>query len=157
MSDQKSEEFETPDRAAIPGITRAHVAEMEASNDDAVWVRAGMAHMLVRTLGRKSGREHKVALPYWLDAQGRPVVVGSYAGAPQHPAWYLNLADRSANPEVFCRFQHEDFWARADVLDGDEYRAVWDALTTDRAYYRDYQKLTERRLPLVRFAKLRSA
>jgi len=157
MSDQKSEEFETPDRAAIPGITRAHVAEMEASKADAVWVRAGMAHMIVRTLGRKSGREHKVALPYWLDDGGRAVVVGSYAGAPKHPAWFLNLADRGANPEVLCRFQHDDFWARADVLEGAEYQRIWDALTTDRAYYRDYQKLTERRLPLVRFVRLRSA
>lgn len=157
MADQTSEEFETPDRAGIPDLTRAHVSEMDASNDDSVWVKAAMAHMLVRTVGRKSGKEHRVALPYWMDANGAPVVVASYAGADVHPAWFHNLADKTANPELFCRFQHEDFWADAEILDGEEYATIWEALTTDRPFYRDYQELTERRLPLVRFVKTRGA
>ena len=157
MADQKSDEFETPDRSGIPDITRAHVAEMESSSADDVWVRAGMAHMLVRTIGRKSGKEHKVALPYWLDEGGFPVVVASYAGAEVHPAWFHNLSDKKANPELFCRFQHGDFWAEAVILDGDEYARTWEALTADRPFYRDYQGLTTRRLPLVRFVKTRGA
>ncbi|MEE3331783.1 MAG: nitroreductase/quinone reductase family protein [Myxococcota bacterium] len=157
MAEQTSEEFETPDRSGIPDITRAHVSEMESSNADGVWVRAGMAHMLVRTIGRKSGKEHKVALPYWLDGDERPIVVASYAGADVHPAWFHNLADKTANPELFCRFQHEDFWAEVVILDGEEYASIWEALTRDRPFYCDYQKLTERRLPLVRFVKKRGA
>ena len=98
MSDQKAEEFETPERKDIPGITRGHVAAMEASVDgepEEVWVMFNMAHLLLRTIGRRSGRVHKVALPYWIDTDGSPIVVGSFAGAPKHPAWYLNLTDRS--------------------------------------------------------------
>ena len=53
--DQRAEAFETPDRGDIPQISRDHVARMEASDDESVWLGSGMHHMLVRTLGRRSG------------------------------------------------------------------------------------------------------
>ena len=62
-----NEEFVEPPRDEIPGISRQHVAAMETSDADEIWVMAGMRHVLLRTIGRKSGNEHKVALPYWSD------------------------------------------------------------------------------------------
>jgi hypothetical protein len=82
---QQNEEFVEPPRDEIPGISRQHVAAMETSDADEIWVMAGMRHVLLRTIGRKSGNEHKVALPYWSDPDGHRVVVASFAGAPQHP------------------------------------------------------------------------
>ena len=157
MVDQRNEPFEHPPRDVIPDISRAHVAAQEASADDAIWVAAGMKHVIIQTVGRKSGREHKVTLPYWLDRDGHRVVVASFAGAPQHPAWYLNLADREANPQVLCRVQGGQFWADAELLDGDDYAETWHALTADRPYYLDYQSETERRIPLVRLREARPA
>ena len=154
---QRNEPFEEPPREAIPGISRMHVSAMETSDADAVWVGAGMHQLLLRTIGRKSGKEHKVALPYWYDADGQRVVVASYAGAPQHPAWYLNLADKGANPEVLVRVQGGAFWAEAKILEGDDYQRTWAALVADREYYADYQSRTTRRLPLVRFIERRPA
>jgi deazaflavin-dependent oxidoreductase (nitroreductase family) len=155
--DQRNQEFVEPSRDEIPGISRAHVAAMEASGADDVWVLAGMHHVVVRTVGRRSGNAHKVALPFWLDGGGRPVVVASFSGAPQHPAWYLNLSDREANPEVLCRVQDRSFWADAEILDGEDYTRTWDALNADRPYYADYQTRCERRIPLVRFVEKRPA
>jgi deazaflavin-dependent oxidoreductase (nitroreductase family) len=155
--DQRNEAFVEPPRDEIPGISRAHVAAMEASDAEEVWVGAGMKQLLVQTVGRKTGNEHKVALPYWRDPDGHPIVVASFAGAPEHPAWYLNLADRSANPEVFVRDRQHAFWAAAQILDGAEYQDIWSALTADRPYYNDYQTRTERRIPLVRLVELRLA
>jgi deazaflavin-dependent oxidoreductase (nitroreductase family) len=157
MVDQRNEPFERPPRDVIPDISRTHVAAQEASDDDAVWVAAGMKHVIIQTVGRKSGREHKVTLPYWLDRDGHRVVVASFAGAPRHPAWYLNLADRDANPQVLCRVQGGEFWADAEILDGDDYAETWAALTADRPYYVDYQSETERRIPLVRLREPRPA
>lgn len=154
---QQNENFVEPSRDEIPGISRGHVAAMEATDDDAAWVIAGMHHVVLRTIGRRSGNEHKVALPFWADPQGRPVVVGSFSGAPQHPSWYLNLSDRDANPEVLVRRQHSLYWSKPEILDGDEYAAVWAGLTADRPYYNDYQSRTERRLPLVRLDVSRPA
>lgn len=148
---QRNEEFVEPSRDEIPGISRQHVMAMEASDDDSVWVLAGMNHVVLRTIGRRSGKEHKVALPFWADAQGRPVVVASFSGAPQHPAWYLNLSDRNANPEVLVRRQGQQlYWSTPEILDGEEYATVWAGLTADRPYYNDYQTRTDRKLPLVR-------
>lgn len=151
---QPNQPFDEPSRDEIPGISKMHVAAMEAMDDDMVWVGAGMHQLVLRTIGRKSGNEHKVALPYWVDDDGNRVVVGSFAGAPQHPAWYLNLCDRAANPRVQIRTQRRPaHWAEAQVLEGEEYTRVWEALTADRPYYNDYQSRTDRALPLVRFVE----
>src|SRR5256885_1864493 len=146
---QKNDPFDEPPIEQIPGISRMHVAAMEQTDDDMVWVGAGMQQIMLRTIGRKSGNEHKVALPFWEDDDGHRIVVASYAGAPQHPAWYLNLSDRKANPEVLCKVKGASFWAEAQILEGDEYDRIWAALTADREYYNDYQTRTERRIPLV--------
>jgi deazaflavin-dependent oxidoreductase (nitroreductase family) len=130
---------------------------MEASDADEAWSGANMHYVLLRTIGRKSGKERKAALPYWKDDDGHPIVVASYAGAEQHPAWYLNLEDRKANPEVCCRLQKRAFWADAEILDGDEYQAIWQPLSEDRPFYREYQALTKRRIPLVRLRAKREA
>jgi len=159
LRDQKSEPFDTPERGKIPGITRGHVAAMEASDGEpeSVWVSFNMSHLLLRTIGRRSGRVHKVALPYWRDSDGVPVVVGSYAGAAKHPAWYLNLTDRGANPELYVKERRTEYWAEAQILEGEEYASVWDRMIPDRSYYQDYQALTERKLPLIRLVKQRPA
>lgn len=159
LSDQKSEPFETPERSKIPGITQGHVAAMEASDGEpeGVWVSFNMSHLLLRTIGRRSGRAHKVALPYWLDEAQRPVVVGSYAGAEKHPAWFLNLTDRGANPEIYVKQRYDAYWAEAVVLEGEERQDVWDRMIPDRPYYADYQSMTERELPLIRIEKRRPA
>lgn len=157
QQDQANEAFVEPSRDEIPGISKQHVAAMESSDADEIWVLAGMHHVVLRTIGRRSGNEHKVALPFWVDPDGNRVVVASFSGAPQHPAWYLNLADREKNPEVLVRVQRAVFWADAQVLDGEDYDRTWAGLTADRAYYDDYQARTERRIPLVRLVELRRA
>jgi len=155
---QKVEQaWETPSLDEIPKISRMHVDAMEQSDDDAVWVQAGMHHVLLRVVRRRSGGEQKVALPFWRDPDGNRVVVASFAGAPQHPAWYLNLTDRDANPEVLVKEREESYWADPHVLDGVDYDTTWAALTTDRPYYRDYQTRCDRRIPLVRLVKVRPA
>lgn len=147
--------WETPSLEEIPLITKAHVAGLEATDDDAAWFVAGMHHILITTVGRKSGASHKVALPFWRDPAGLRIVVASFAGAPQHPSWYLNLSDRTANPEVHCRVQTGTFWSVPDILEGDEHAQTWTLLTDDRAWYNAYQAKTDRTIPLVRFPETR--
>jgi len=155
--DQAAAEFVEPPREQIPDISRAHVAALESGHADEFWVAAGMEHVILRTIGRKSGDEHKVALPFWRDSDGSRIVVGSFAGAPEHPAWFLNLSDRTANPEVLVRVREGSFWAEASVLDGDEHERVWAALTVDRPFYQRYTERTTRRIPLVRLVEVRPA
>jgi deazaflavin-dependent oxidoreductase (nitroreductase family) len=149
------QQWETPSLEEIPVITRGHVQALESSNDDAVWILAGMHHVVLTTIGRKSRNEHKIALPFWRDPDGLPVVVASYAGAPNHPSWYLNLADRRANPEIHVRTQTHQYMSVPDILEGDDYDRIWALLSADRAWYNDYQAKTERRIPLVRLPETR--
>jgi deazaflavin-dependent oxidoreductase (nitroreductase family) len=139
------------------GISQKHVSMMETSGADDVWVWVGMKHVLLRTIGRRSGNEHKVALPYWSDPGGHRIIVASFAGAPTDPAWFLNLSDRVANPEVLVRVQGGSFWADAEILEGADYAATWDALVVDRPHYSDYRDKTDRVIPLVRLRELRPA
>src|SRR4051812_38100083 len=148
--------WDTPPIEVIPGISKKDVAAMDASRDAPQW--HGMMEMvLLRTVGRRSGREHKVALPIWRDPDDVRVVVASFAGSDQDPAWFLNLQDRAANPEVLCGTASGAYWSNAEVLDGEEYARIWQLLTEDRAWYQDYQDLTERRIPLVRLPESRPA
>ena len=154
---QANEEFVEPSREEIPGISRQHVGAMESSDAGEIWILAGMHHVVLTTVGRRSGKVHKVALPFWLDPDGHRVVVASFAGAPHHPSWYVNLSDPTANPEVLVRVQGGAFWAEPQTLEGDEYARMWAALITDRPYYADYQTRTDRRIPLVRLVEVRPA
>ena len=46
--------------------------------------------LLLTTTGRKTGEKRTAPLLYIEDG-GDYAVVASFAGAPKHPAWYLNL------------------------------------------------------------------
>jgi deazaflavin-dependent oxidoreductase (nitroreductase family) len=157
-SSQKVEQtWETPPADEIISLTAQHVQAMETMDVDEVWQQAGMHHVLLRTIGRKSGKEHKVALPTWRDSKGRRIVVASFAGAEKNPAWFVNLADRDANPEVLVKVQDALYWSVPEILDGAEYEKTWAALCADRAWYNDYQAKCDRRIPLVALPVTRPA
>jgi deazaflavin-dependent oxidoreductase (nitroreductase family) len=145
----------TPPRWLIPWITRLQVFAYERSRGRFGARAGGMRHLLLRTVGRKSGRPITVCLPYWRDEQGRRVVVASFAGAPRNPAWYHNLADSQANPEVLVRDGARRFWCRCEIPKGEERDALWARLIVDRPFYADYQARTGRRIPLVRLVEVR--
>ena len=72
-------------------------------------------------------------------------------------AMYLNFTAGDGNRELLVGSQHGRFWAKAEILDGEDYDRTWAALTADREYYRDYQTRCERPIPLVRLHELRPA
>jgi deazaflavin-dependent oxidoreductase (nitroreductase family) len=144
-------EFRTPAKDEIVAISAKHVEMMETSDADETWIWVGMEHLLLRTVGRRSGQEHKVALPFWRDSSGQRVVAASFGGNPTDPAWFLNLSDRTANPDVAVRVQGSSYRCVPQILDGPEYDEVWAGLVADRPWYADYVvKAGGRRIPLVR-------
>jgi deazaflavin-dependent oxidoreductase (nitroreductase family) len=148
--------WETPTHDQIVDITKGHVSALESSTADEVWVQAGMHHVMIRTIGRKSGNEHKIALPYWRDPEGVRVVVASFAGHEKNPSWFVNLRDREANPEILVKVQDGEFWSVPDILEeGPEHDRIWELLCDDRAWYRNYQKKCDRTIPLVRLPETR--
>jgi len=154
QDDQRVEQFwETPSHDQIVEISRSHVVALEATDADEVWMQVGMHHVVLHTIGRRTAREHKCALPVWRDENDDRIVVGSFAGAENEPDWVRNLRDRDANPRVRVRSQSGCYWSDHQFLEGDEHAVVWKQLCTDRAWYEDYQGLTERRIPLIRLVE----
>jgi deazaflavin-dependent oxidoreductase (nitroreductase family) len=101
--------------------------------------------LLLTTTGRKSGRE--LMLPLIFGRSGDEyVVVASKGGAPEHPAWYLNL---QANPNVKVQVKADKFNARARTANAQERTALWPKMVEIYAPYADYQKKTDRQIPVV--------
>ena len=44
--------WDTPTHSEIIDLTKMHVEAMEVTDDDLVWVQAGMHHVLLTTIGR---------------------------------------------------------------------------------------------------------
>ncbi len=105
----------------------------------------GTTILLLTTLGRRSGEQRTTPLIHRVDG-GRYVVVASKGGAPQHPAWFENLA---AEPAVTLQVLDEVFDARASVADGAERERLWGLMTEVWPAYDDYQQKTDRQIPVV--------
>ena len=151
---QRIEQFwDTPTHDQIVEISHAHVEALEASNEDNVWQQVGMHHIILTTIGRRSGKEHKCALPIWRDEDGHRIVVGSFAGADKEPDWLANLRDKASNSEVKIRTQNSEYISTPEILEGLERDLLWNQLCEDRAWYNDYQERTERVIPLIRFSE----
>jgi deazaflavin-dependent oxidoreductase (nitroreductase family) len=101
--------------------------------------------LLLTATGRKTGARHTLPLIY-RKVGADFVVVGSKAGAPTHPSWYLNLL---ANPDCHIQVGRATFKARARTAGGAERAALWPLMVEAFPQYADYQASTEREIPVV--------
>jgi deazaflavin-dependent oxidoreductase (nitroreductase family) len=101
--------------------------------------------LLLTTTGRKSGK--KFIFPLFYGEMGNSyIIVASKGGAPEHPGWYRNLL---ANPEVEVQVGTKKFKARARTASGVERMQLWEKALEFWPPYGDYQKKTEREIPVV--------
>jgi F420H(2)-dependent quinone reductase len=101
--------------------------------------------LLLTTTGRKTGAPRTTPLLYLRDGE-RLAIVASFGGAPQHPAWYLNL---SANPEVGVNIGRDQFTATARTSTPDERELLWPKVVALYSGYNGYQLKTTRTIPVV--------
>jgi deazaflavin-dependent oxidoreductase (nitroreductase family) len=102
--------------------------------------------LLLRTKGRRSGRPLTVPLIY--GCFGREwVVIASKGGAPDHPAWYLNL---EAAPDAEFQIATQAFRGRWRAAEGEERDRVWAYMCGVYPPYDAYQQTTGGRvIPVV--------
>ena len=106
---------------------------------------AGLASLLLTTIGRKSGTARTVALTYVPDGRDY-VVVASNGGADRDPAWWLNLA---ARPEATVQVGKDVIPIVAHAADAVERARLWPLLTAANPFYKRYEELTDRPIPVV--------
>ncbi len=139
-------DYWTPPGWLIPWISRTHVVIYKLTRGKVGGRAAGMPCLLLRTTGRRSGKAHTVCLSYLPDGDSM-VIVASFGGADQHPAWYHNLR---ANPEVTVQDGGRVFTASAQTITGAERERVWEERVASAPRYSHYQERTDREIPLVR-------
>jgi proline iminopeptidase len=101
--------------------------------------------LLLTTTGRKSGDRYIFPLFYGTDGD-RYFIVASKGGAPEHPGWYRNIL---ANPEVEVLVGTKKLKAHARTATGEERARLWTKSLDFWPPYADYQKKTEREIPVV--------
>jgi len=101
--------------------------------------------LLLTTTGRKSGRERTVPLLYVKDGEDL-VVVGSNGGTASQPAWWLNLIE---NPEAVVEVRGTKARVQVEAAGAEEKERLWPKLLSMYSSYEDYQRRTDRELPVI--------
>jgi len=101
--------------------------------------------LLLNTVGRKSGKKRTSPLLYVMDGEDF-VVIASKGGAPTHPAWYLNLR---TNPDASVEVGDREVRVKVEEADSEEKARLWQKMVEMYPTYDDYQRKTEREIPLL--------
>jgi len=101
--------------------------------------------LLLTTRGRRSGERRDVTLSFVRDDDAF-VVVASYAGEPRDPAWWQNL---KAHPEAEVLVDGRRLQVKAREAEGARRELLWARIVEADPAYAEYQRRTERRLPVV--------
>ncbi len=105
----------------------------------------GTQTLLLTTTGRRSGESRTTPLIYG-EHDGDYLIVGSKGGADAPPAWLLNLL---ADPDVQLQVRGDRFPARARIASAEEKPELWATMVGHWPPYDEYQRKTEREIPVV--------
>lgn len=101
--------------------------------------------LLLTTTGRKSGEPRHLPLLY-VKVDAGYIIIASKGGAPQHPAWFLNIL---GNPNCEIRVGRDHYQVTARIVEGEEREEYWNKMTALYPPYDDYQAATDRKIPVV--------
>lgn len=118
---------------------------IDTNGEDGYRWRNDTTILLLFTKGRKSGQERVNALIFQPDGDDY-LVVASKGGNDAPPGWYLNL---EAEPEVEVQVKGDRFKAHARTATDEEKPRMWKKMTEVWPDYDDYQRKTERQIPVV--------
>jgi F420H(2)-dependent quinone reductase len=101
--------------------------------------------LLLDHVGAKSGVRRTTPLLYMRDGEN-VVLVASKGGYPRNPAWFHNLM---ANPDTTVQIGSAREEVHARAAKPAERKRLWPKVVQLYSGYGDYQRRTEREIPLV--------
>lgn len=101
--------------------------------------------LLLDHVGAKSGTRRTSPLVYTADGDDL-ILVASKGGYPRNPGWFYNLR---ANPETTVQVGAERRRVRAREATEAERERLWSLVTRTYRGFDDYQRRTDRQIPLV--------
>lgn len=123
---------------------REQAEKIEASGGTEGTELNGMPVVVLTSVGRKSGKLRKSPLMR-VENEGKYAAVASLGGAPKNPVWYYNVV---ANPHVELRDGPVVTDMIAREVTGDEKAEWWERAVAAFPPYADYQKETDRAIPV---------
>lgn len=124
---------------------QAHVRAYRETGGEQGYHWRGTTILLLTTTGRSSGQQRTTPLIFRED-DDRWVVVASRGGAPDHPDWYKNIA---RHPHATIQVKDERIPVRARDAEGNERTRLWRLMTEVWPAYDEYQRRTDRQIPVV--------
>jgi F420H(2)-dependent quinone reductase len=122
------------------------VARYEASNGEDGGTLEGAPVVILTTTGAQSGATRKnpvMRIPYG----DNYIAVASYAGAPNHPAWYRNLV---AHPDLTVQDKAQVLELRAREVFGEEKDRAWAVAEQYWPHFPEYRaKAGDREIPVL--------
>lgn len=106
----------------------------------------GMKPVELHHVGRRSGQPRTTLLTAPIHGDDRVVLVASKGGHPDHPDWYKNIV---ANADVELEIDDRRRPMRARTATGDERAELWSQIVGEYKGYADYQRNTDREIPVV--------
>jgi deazaflavin-dependent oxidoreductase (nitroreductase family) len=136
-----------PRGAVVRWFTKLAVARMRRTDGPTKVMKT----LVLTTTGRKSGIARRTPVAWFPGADGAWLVVASFGGSAQHPAWYLNLA---AHPDqVTIEVGGRTVPVTAEELHGAQRDAAWEQIVAAQPRFGSYQTRTDRLLPVVRLVE----
>jgi deazaflavin-dependent oxidoreductase (nitroreductase family) len=137
-----TEEF--PDTATINAFNNSIADEFRANDGKVAGPFADSDLLLLTTTGAKSGQSRLSPLAYFR-IDGKLIIVGSFAGAPQNPAWVHNLR---SDPRAHIEVGTEAYDVTAREIPSAEREELFPRLTAVAPGFAEYQAKTSRVIPL---------
>lgn len=142
MSEPSDGDYRAPD---LTLLGEDHIRAYRETDGEVGHIWNGATSLLLTTTGRKSGEPRTSALIYARDGDDY-LVVASMGGAPNHPAWYLNLeADPTAEIQVLA----DRIPVTARTATPEEKPRLWAIVREQWPNYDVYQSRTDRDIPVV--------
>ncbi|MFI6335631.1 nitroreductase family deazaflavin-dependent oxidoreductase [Streptomyces sp. NPDC050535] len=103
-----------------------------------------MPVVILTTRGAKSGKIRKSPVMR-VEHDGSYAAVASLGGAPKHPVWYFNI---KADPRLELQDGADRREYTAREVTGEEKARWWERAVAAYPAYADYQKKTDRQIPV---------
>lgn len=127
-------------------VTGLHKVVFRASKGRIGGSGFGMPVLELVTTGRKSGARRTTMLTTPIHDDDRVVLIASKGGDDRNPAWFLNLRDQ---PLVEVTMSGTTRPMTARIATDEEKSELWPEIVANYKGYGQYQKRTERDIPVV--------